>query len=152
MKTECYSYFFIESNGQIEDGIGLVGNKKGIFDPAEITKRLGIIPFRIHKFGEQRKNDTKYLFSSWSGLKTNIGRIDIVQQCNEIVDTLRSKIDILKSIKIEYDVCFGIMIVPHIVVNEPPMMSFNENIIWFCNEIGATIEVNMYTYPELDEQ
>lgn len=62
-KTNSYTYFGIESNGKIGRR-GLVGNKRGILNPDDISKALGIQPFSCWKKGDKRKDGSEYLFSS----------------------------------------------------------------------------------------
>lgn len=146
-KTHTYTYFGIESNGEINNK-GLVGYERGIFHPDDITKALGIQPFRYWKKGDTRKNGTQYLFSSWDAEKSDIGRLDVEAQCMETIKNLKQKISILKQIKEQYDVNYVIMIVPEIYGEEQPIISFNSEIIEFCYLTGTTIEVDMYIYQD----
>lgn len=146
-RTHTYTYFGIESNGEIGRR-GLIGFERGIFNPDDITKVLGIQPFRCCKKGDKKRNGRKYLSSSWDAEKSNIGRLDIESQCMETIRNLKNKISILKQIKEQYDVNYVIMIVLEIYGEEKPLMSFNKEIIEFCNLTGTTIEVDMYIYPD----
>jgi len=142
-KTHSYTYFGIESNGEI-DSRGLVGYEKGVFDPDDITKALGIKPFKCWKKGDKRRNGHQYLFSSWEAEKSNIERLDVEAQCMETIKNLKNKIPILKQIKEQYDVNYVLMIVSKIYDEEQPMISFNEGIIEFCYLTGTTISVDMF--------
>jgi len=146
-KTNTYTYFSITSNGVI-DNRGLVGYENGIFNPDDITKMLGIEPFRCWKKGDKRKNGTEYLFSSWSAEKSDINRLDIESQCMQTINNLKCKIPILKEIKNQYNVDYAIIIVPNIFGAEPPLMRFNKEIINFCYHTDTTIEVDMYLFPD----
>lgn len=125
-------------------GRGFIGNEGGIFNPDDITKILGIQPFKCWKKGDKRSGGSQYLFSSWSAEKSNTDRLDVEAQCMETIKNLKSKIETLKQIKEQYDVYYVIMIVPIIYGDEPPFMGFNEEIIEFCYLTGTTIEVDMY--------
>ncbi|KGK82714.1 hypothetical protein DP73_20375 [Desulfosporosinus sp. HMP52] len=60
-KTHTYTYFSITSNGEI-DHRSLVGYEKGIFKPDDITRALGIKPFKCWQKGDKRSNGTQFLF------------------------------------------------------------------------------------------
>ncbi len=142
-KTHSYTYFGIESNGEITDK-GLVGYDRGIFDPADITKVLGIQPFHSWKKGDIGKNGRQALFSSWDAEKSDIDRLDVEAQCMDTIKNLRNKVSILNQIKEQYDVNYYIVIVPKIYGEEQPFMNFNKEIIEFCYLSGTTITVDMY--------
>ncbi len=146
-KTNSYTYFGIESNGKIGRR-GLVGNKRGIFNPDDISNALGIQPFSCWKKGDKRKDGSEYLFSSWNAEKSVIDRLDVEAQCLDTIKKLKNKISVLKSIKEQYDVNFEIMVVPSIYGEEQPQIYLNEEIIEFCYLTGTTINFDMYIYPE----
>jgi hypothetical protein len=139
-KTHTYTYFGIESNGQI-DSRGLVGNERGIFNPDDITNVLGIQPFLCWKKGDKRRNGTEHLFSSWDAEKSNIGRLDVEAQVLDTIKNLKNKIPILKAIKEQYDVNYVIMV-------EKPQISFNKEIIEFCYLTDSTINFDTYIYQD----
>lgn len=145
-KTRTYTYFGIVGNGEIGNK-GLVGFERGIFNPDDITKALGVQPFRYWKKGDTRKNGTEHLFSFWNAERSDIGRLDIEAQCMDTIKNLKSKISILKQIKEQYDVNYVIVIVSEIYGEEKPLMSFNKEIIDFCYQTGTTIQVDMHLYP-----
>jgi hypothetical protein len=146
-KTYTYTYFGIESNGQI-DSRGLVGNGRGIFNPDDITKLLGIQPFLCLKKGDKTRNGTEYLFSSWDAEKSDIGRLDVEQQVLDTIKNLKNKIPILKAIKEHYDVNYVIMVVQSIYGDEKPQISFNKEIIQFCYLTDTTINFDTYIYQD----
>lgn len=146
-KTHSYTYFGIESNGELTDK-GLVGFERGVFDPQDITKSLGIQPFRSRKKGEINKNGRQVLFSSWDAEKSDIDRLDVEAQCMETIKNLRNKVSILNQIKVQYDVNYVIVIVPKIYGEEQPLMYFNNEIIEFCYLTGTTITVDMYIHQD----
>jgi hypothetical protein len=147
--TNSYTYFGIASNGEIGSR-GLIGNERGVFDPHDITKALGIQPFRSWKKGDARPDGSQVLFSIWKAEKSTKGRLDVEAQCMETIKNLKNKILILKKIKEQYDVNFYIKVVPHIFSEEQPLMSFNKEIIEFCYLAGATIEIDTYIYQNED--
>jgi hypothetical protein len=143
-RTYSYTYFCIESNGRIEDNKGLVAFEKGVFNPDDITKVLGIQPFSSWKKGDKRSNGSQHLFSSWDAEKSDIERLDVEAQCMETIKNLKNEIPILKQIKEQYDVNYVLMIVPTIYGEEQPLIRFNEEIIEFCYLTGTIINVDMY--------
>ena len=142
-KTHSYTYFGIESNGEI-DSRGLVGYERGLFNPDYITKTLGIQPFCCWKKGDKRRDGSQYLFSSWDAEKSDIGRLDVEAQCMETIKNLKNKIPVLKQLKEQYDVNYVIMVVPKIYGEEQPLISLNKEIIEFCYLTDTIINVDMY--------
>lgn len=146
-KTNSYTYFSIESNGEFKDGIGLIAFEKGIFNPSDMTALLGIEPFSSWASGDKRADESKFQFSSWSGEKSAIKRLDVEAQCRDTIKKLKNKIPILTQIKEQYDVNFVLVIVPSIYGEEKPYMDFNKEVIEFCYLTGTTITTDMYIYP-----
>ncbi len=72
-KTHSYTYFGIGSNGDITER-GLVGNLEGLFDPDDITKLLGIEPFKKWKKGDLNKSGREYFFHL--GMQKNLIKRD----------------------------------------------------------------------------
>ena len=99
-KTICYSYFFVESKGELMNGQGLVSDQKDGFDPKYITERLGIEPFRAWKLGDRRRSGgTRYGFSEWCACRQSEPALDVGKQCLNIVRELRDKIPLLLELK-----------------------------------------------------
>ncbi|PKM62308.1 MAG: hypothetical protein CVU97_06055 [Firmicutes bacterium HGW-Firmicutes-21] len=145
-KTSCYTYFSITSNGII-DIRGLQATDKGIFDPANITKMLGVLPFSSWKKGDKRKTGYPYYgFSAWSGAKSTLDTLVIEEQVLETISLLKEKIEVLLQIKSLYDVSFAIVIVPEIINEETPAIHFNKETIDFCYKTGTEIDIDMYIY------
>ncbi|MFD0048386.1 DUF4279 domain-containing protein [Actinomycetes bacterium NPDC127524] len=146
-RTHTYTFFGIESNGQM-DSRGLVGNARGIFNPDDITKVLGIQPLHCWKKGDKRRNGTEYLFSSWDSKKSDVGRLDVEAQVLDTIKNLKNKVQILKAIKEQYDVNYVIMVVQSIYGDEKPQISFNKEIIKFCYLTNTTINFDTYIYQD----
>lgn len=148
-KTNCYSYFSISSNGRIENGVGFIANPNSDFEPAYITSKVGLQPFRIKKMGTARKNGHGiYPFSGWSACKQTEPAIDAEEQCLRIVRSLRDKIPALLAIKEEFDVSFSIIIVPSVYNEESPVLGFNKEIIEFCYLTGTEIGIDLYVFDK----
>ena len=154
-KTNSYTYFIIKSNGEFDENYRFQATEAGVFDPNDITKILGIEPFRKWKKGDIRSSNiaenhpnSKYRFSHWSAERSDIERLDIGKQCLDTIKNLKHKIPELLKIKSLYDVTFHISIVPHIYNEEQPYMYFGKELIEFCYLTGTEIDVDMYVYKE----
>lgn len=151
-KTECYSYFCIESKGEIINGKGLVSAPNGGFDPEYITKRLGIEPFRAWKAGDPRQQgSSRYGFSCWCACRQSEPALDVGKQCQNIVRELREKIPLLLELKREFELEFGISVVPSIYSGESPTLYYDHEVIEFCYLTGTEIGVDIYVYEFQDE-
>jgi len=149
--THSYTYFAICSNGEIGNA-GLQSTEAGIFDPDDITKLLCIEPFSKWKKGDRRKHvpenspTAQYGFSMWCAEKSEHDRLDVEKQCLNTIKKLKQKIPELLEVKSLYDVNFTIYIVPYIYNEEPPLVSFNKEIIEFCYLTGTEIGFDIYVY------
>lgn len=148
-QTSCHSYFAICSTGTIRNGIGFVAAENSCFDPDYISEKLGIKPFETRKMGTPRKNGHgHYPFSEWACCRQTEPALDAEEQCRRIVRQLRPLIPQLQEIKKEYNVDYSIIIVPHIYIEENPILGFDSEIIEFCYRTGAEISVDMYIYDK----
>lgn len=148
----CRSYFSILSSGEIRDGIGFVPNANSEFDPDEVTRRLGLQPFRAARMGmPRRKGGGTFPFSAWAGCLQEEPALDGEEQCLRIVRTLWSRIPALNQIRREVDVELGIKIVPRVCPGEQPVLWFSREIIEFCFHTGTEISVELETGGEEPE-
>lgn len=147
--TNCYSYFSIESAGEILEGKGFQAADHSFFNPDDITVILGIEPFETVLMGEKRKNGNgSYPFSAWSACKQTEPAIDAREQCLNIVRQLKSSVDRLNKIRQTYKVSFTIVIVPNIYHEEAPILWFDNEIIEFCYLTRTEISVDMYIHEQ----
>ena len=155
-KTNSYTYFTIQSNGELDDKLIFQTTEAGVFDPDDITKMLCIEPFRKWKKGDIRGNVKvdenhprfRYSFSYWSAEKSDIYKCDINKQCLDTIKNLKHKIPELLKIKSLYDVKSKIVIVPHIYNAEQPFIYFGKEIIEFCYLTDTEIDADIYVYNE----
>lgn len=146
-KTTCYSYFYIESKGEILPDIGFVAAENSFFEPDEITALLGIQPFETMRMGDRRKyGPDTYPFSSWSACRQDEPAMDTGEQCLAIVRQLRDKLPVLQEIARKTNVAFGIMIVPEVWDGEAPAMYIDREVIEFCHRANASIQIDLYAY------
>lgn len=161
-KTSCYSYFYIESAGEIKE-IGtdecgrtiadFVADERSNFDPDEITEILGIIPDHTVRMGERIKNSARVSrFSSWKACAQDSEPcFDVEEQLLNIVEKLSPLIPKILEIKKKYNVVSGINIVPHIYGEQSPALDFGAKVIEFCYLTGSKIGVDIYVYNDGDE-
>ena len=152
-KTYCYTYFSIESDGEIRDIDGseicdFFPFEGSCFDPDEITEILEIRPFKTQLMGNPLNEHKTSRLSSWNALKQEEPSIDAEIQCLAIVHTLKPHISQLLEIKRKYNVNFTIIIVPHIYNEVSPVLFFNKEIIEFCYQTGTEISIDTYVYNE----
>jgi len=130
--NECYCYFHII----------------GEFDPADITKFLGIEPFRAFKKGELRRGGrSRYDFSTFCCCRCDEYDFDANVMIEKTIAPLRDKIEILNRLRellgVEYEIC----VVPKIHVDEStPALGASLSVIDFCHEIRANIDIDMYLF------
>lgn len=161
-KTSCYSYFYIESAGEIKE-IGtdergrtiadFAAEENSNFDPDEITEILGIIPDRTVRMGERIKNSARTSrFSSWKACtQESEPCFDVEEQLLNIVEKLSPIIPKIQEIKKKYNVVSGINIVPHIYGEQTPALELEAKIIEFCYLTGSKIGVDIYVCNDGDE-
>jgi len=151
-KTHCYSHFIICSKDEAKNEEGMFVGESCDFDPADITRRLGIEPKRTMRKGDERRTAMGvygvYSRSCWKACSQDVPPMDAEAQCLAIVRALREKIPILQQIKKEINVDFLIVIVPEVYGEEVPFMNFNQEIISFCHATGTEISIDMYVFRE----
>ena len=101
-KNECYTYFRIT----------------GIFEPDEITERLGLQPAEQRRIGEERKNGTAYEFASWTFGRCDSYDVITANQMLKTIEPLLSKVNILWNIKQAHDVRLTLEVVPTVYTGE----------------------------------
>ncbi len=153
-ETYCYTYFSIESDGEIRDIDGseicdFFPFEGSCFDPDEITEILEIRPFKTRLMGDPLNEHKTSRLSSWNALKQEEPSIDAEIQCLEIVHALKPHISQLLEIKRKYNVNFTIITVPHIYNEVSPVLFFNKEIIEFCYRTGTEISIDTYVYNEI---
>ena len=149
-KTTCYSFFLIQSAGYLDYTKGFVPEKNSAFEPDMITEMLGIQPFEIMRYGELKPNKkSRYNFSSWYGCKQTEPETNRFNQCENIVNELKSHILTLNKIKELFNVEFSIQIFPCTDnENHDRVIGFTKSIIEFCYLTGTEIVVDMVLYSE----
>ena len=129
-KTTCYSYFAIYSEGMLRSGKGPVAAADSDFDSDYTTNLLGIEPHIKWRIGEPRSGDGDvYDFSRWAACRQDSPANNAYEQCLSIVRILKDKIPALMKIKQDYNVWFGISIVPKVYNEEAPAISFDKEIV-----------------------
>jgi hypothetical protein len=129
-RTNTYTYFAI----------------KGNFNPDVISGMLDIIPEKKWNIGDKRRSGSEYDFSMWCSKSCDKDTLCIDEQCIEVIETLKDKVDILNEIRKKYDVKMILSIVPSIYNCVSPSISFDREIIEFCYLTGTEIDIDMYVY------
>ena len=128
-KNECYTYFRIS----------------GDFDPDTISEMLGILPDRSWKIGDSRNDGSTYDFSSWSCGRCDEYDLDTGNQMRKTISVLSDKIDVLNSIRKEFDVIFVLEVVPTIYVNDiKPALAPPLDVIDFCHATRTELDIDYY--------
>lgn len=120
------------------------------FDPDIVTKRIGLIPKKVHRKGDSSGNNgNKVKFSGWyyySGLKENILVDSLVE---DVVDKLFDKIEIINQLKSEFNLTSILEIVLYIDFNEEvstPAIGHNLKTIEFLYKTGTETDVDIYKF------
>ena len=128
-KNSCYTYF----------------RMTGIFEPDEISARLGLRPDRQWRVDDRRKNGTAYDFASWTFGRCDTYDIVTAKQMLKTIEPLLSKGDILRRIKQEFDVYLALEIVPCVYPGEStPCLAPTAQIMQFCLETGTELDIDLY--------
>ena len=129
MANECYTYF----------------RMAGDFDPDEISARLGLTPFKSHRIGDLRRDGVPFDWAAWCFGRCDEYDFDANVQMRKTVAPLLTKTAELRAIKEEYDAILVIEVVATIYGSDStPGFGADEDIIRFCYEAGATIDVDLY--------
>jgi len=131
-KTKCMTYFNIKGNFKIED----------------ITEILGIKNTGGWNVGEKKEYpmQTIFTFSSWEYGTDYEETLLADKQIEKVIKPLLSKIEELKYIHNNYDCKFFLEQVQEIYNNEKPGVFYDVDVIKFCAEVGAAIDVDIYFY------
>lgn len=121
--NECYTYFMI----------------CGDFDPREITRLLGLVPFRT------READGKRDCASWEFGLCDVYDVNVNEQIRKTIAPLLSKTEILNEIRERFRARFTVEVVPTATVDEStPILGPELDIIDFCHAVRADIDVDLY--------
>lgn len=149
MESTCYSYFAIHGDD---------------FDPADITAALQIQPNKqlVNKAGDPHRfipNKT-YPFSRWCSQKFDaIGdeesEFSLGRQLNQVVDLFESKIALLNTLKVQYNLTFVLQMVPSFYVTpekSQPVLVFSHKVMKFCYLTNSEIDVDWYFNSDKPQQ
>ena len=129
MANECYTYFRIA----------------GEFDPDEISARLGLEPFKSRRIGDLRVDGVPYDCAMWCFGRCDEYDFDANVQIRKTIAPLLGKTAELRAIKEEYDAVLFLEVVPTIYGGEfTPQLGPDEDVIRFCCEAGAAIDIDLY--------
>lgn len=127
--TECMTYFQITGN----------------FDPDIITQYLHLVPERIQRIGDMRRNGTTLDYATWRFGTVKSHRLDTANQMMQTIEPLLTKADLLRKIKLSYDARLLLQVVPLVRYDEPtPMLAPSLAVMRFCMETGTEIDIDLY--------
>lgn len=120
------------------------------FPLEEVTNGLDVEPTETYKKGDVIKTfATKILRrkeTSWTLSTGYQESLDINEQLDVILKSLKEKTKELLQLKKKYDLQFQFMIVIEIENNDKPAMYLQKNIIDFSSSIDAEIQFDLYVY------
>lgn len=118
------------------------------FDPDYITTLLNIEPTYVRKKGCEFKTfsgRTKISLESVWQLETEYEEsCDIEIQINKLIDQFRGKEELLKEVKIKYDLEIKICVVIYIKKKKAPGMYLNKEILKFIYSLEAEVDFDVY--------
>jgi hypothetical protein len=119
-----------------------------------VTERLGSNPSRSYKKGDEiiRTSNSNVIstqkryrtYTSWQIGTDYIETLYGNEQAKKVIAPLLNKINDLLEIKEKYDCQFVLIQVPIIEHGLSPALGYDKEIIDFCSEIGASIEIDLY--------
>ena len=132
-ENKCYTYFMIS----------------GIFDPDEITKRLGLEPYKVHRIGEKIPSGKQLDHAMWMYGKCEEYSIELTKQVEKTIFGLLNKIDELNQISKEFDVYYSIEIVPEIYdIHNMPLFDPSLEVMDFCSATRTHLDTDLYIYAK----
>ena len=120
----------------------------GEFDPDEMTKRLGLKPFRSWKSTDIRRADGKqYGFAKWAACLEEDYDPYVYKMMEKTIAPLQGKIEELNAIRKEHDVKFYLTVVPHVIAGGiNPCLAPSLEVMRFCVATETEIDLDLYTY------
>ena len=130
-RSTCYVYFSIN----------------GDFNPNELKEELKLPIFRIWNKSDLRRDGKEYGFSNLSICKNENYNPNVYVMIETIIKELIPFTDYLKEFKKKHDVKYFIVVVPSLYLNTVlPSLFIPKEVIKFCNEIEAEIDIDQYLY------
>ena len=117
---------------------------KGTFDPDTVTNTLNIKPTEQWREGQKGKSGIKKKYDSWivsTGYVETLDSEDLVEKVYKIL--LPSKDLISKVIK-DFSLIANFIVVAKVEDQETPSLGFENYIVKFAGEIGASFEIDLY--------
>ena|SRR5688572_13287529 len=127
------------------------------FDPINVTKELGIEPTNAWKKGDDKGQyllNQKYSNWEWS---TEKGKESIYldKLVDEVVEKLKSKIEVINMLKVKYQLESVLVIVMHIDTNpeeSTPALGHNFKTIEFLYQTQTGTDVDIYRYNSAEKE
>lgn len=126
------------------------GLKGDNFNPDHVTKKLGILPTKIYRKGESIGNSgNKIKFSGWYLYSDKINNLFVNELVEDVVEKLFEKIDIINSLKMEFQLSSILETVLYIDENEDvstPVIGHNLRTIEFLFKTNTETDIDIYKF------
>lgn len=150
--SPCFAFFRIQSAGVLDFENGFLPEVNSVFPPEEVTRLLGIVPFRTHTAGDLRPGGrSRYDFSAWYGCGQAEPEVSRLEQCSRIVRELSPHIPVLMELRKRYNVAFSIQIFPCRENPDCAVIGLGGDIMDFCHHTGTEVVVDMFLYRTNEE-
>lgn len=119
------------------------------FDPDTITEKLEIIPTKSCKKGDKGQYIKELKFAFWNVCSSVSDNLNIENLIENVVEKLFNKIEIINSLKTEYNLTSVLEVVLYVDTNEEkstPSLSFNSKIIEFLHQTKTETDVDIYRF------
>ena len=137
-KTKCKTYFRIT----------------GQFDTKTIINLLGIKPEESWDIGDVRVGGkSHYEFASCKFNTCAEYDFVVSNQMEKTLQPLFDKVEVLKQIKNNYDVSYGLIVVPYVRYDESsPCLAPSKKVMQFCIDTDTEIDIDLYVGCPDDEE
>ena len=123
------------------------------FNPDHVTNRLGILPTEVRRKGESIGNSGNQIkFSAWYLYAGKIDNLFVNKLAEDVVERLFDKIDIINSLKKEFNLTSILETVLYIDENQEvstPVIGHDLNVIEFLYRTNTETDVDIYRFNSL---
>ena len=123
------------------------------FDPAAITKVLGIEPTDSWRKGDPGKHIQRLKYTGWELRSSRDEPLDMNSLIKEVIDQLKGKEQQINQLKIRYGLTSVIRLVMYIDTHEEsstPFLGHEKEEISFLYETKTGTDVDIYRYNSID--
>lgn len=126
--------------------IKLTGNDDFPLD--EVTERLGIEPTTTWRIGEKVRphQPLERFYTCWKYKVGPVQSLDVNDVLVPLYERFHSKVDVINSLKKQYDLSVRIVVVIEIENGNKPELTIAPTFSQFASNFGAEIDVDLYAY------